>query len=139
MLENFFTPEQIDTLIKAPLDVAALAAEADFELEQIELDELSLQLSTYEGNNNVKKVFLAASHLLDGDYEYSLNVSRQNLSSLNAILSSPIKYDEFIPEFKKALLRLAMAIVVVNEEITGTEKSQVEEIANYLDWSVTDI
>ena len=43
------------------------------------------------------------------------------------------------PEFKKALLRLAMAIVVVNEEITGTEKTQVEEIANYLDWSVTDI
>jgi hypothetical protein len=32
-----------------------------------------------------------------------------------------------------------MAIVVVNEEITGTEKTQVEEIANYLDWSVTDI
>lgn len=57
MLENYFSPEQIDTLIKAPLDVAALAAEADFELEQIELDELSLQLSTYEGNDKVKKYF----------------------------------------------------------------------------------
>ena len=57
MLEDFFTSEQITSLIKAPLDVAALAAEADFELEQIELDELSQQLSTYEGNKNVKKVF----------------------------------------------------------------------------------
>ena len=43
------------------------------------------------------------------------------------------------PEFKRALLRMAMAIVVINDEITGSEKTQVEEIANYLDWSVTDI
>lgn len=139
MLEDFFTSEQITSLIKAPLDVAALAAEADFELEQIELDELSQQLSTYEGNKNVKKVFLASAHLLEGDYEYSVSASRRNLANVNSILSSPIKYDEFIPEFKKALLRLAMAIVVVNEEITGSERTQVEEIANYLDWSVTDI
>ena len=32
-LESIFTPEQIDALSKAPLDVAVLAAEADFELE----------------------------------------------------------------------------------------------------------
>ena len=61
------------------------------------------------------------------------------MSNLNETLSSPIKHDECIPEFKRALLRLAMAIVVINDEITGSEKTQIEEIANYLDWPVTDI
>ncbi len=138
-LESIFTPEQIDVLSKAPLDVAVLAAEADFELEDIELRELETQLTTYEGNEYVKKLFLSAKEHLDKEFSYSLSTSRDNLSNLNEILSSPIKYDECIPEFKRALLRMAMAIVVINDEITGSEKTQVEEIANYLDWSVTDI
>ena len=138
-LESIFTPEQIDALSKAPLDVAVLAAEADFELEDIELQELETQLTTYEGNEYVKELFLSAKSLLDKEFSYSLSTSRDSLSSLNEILSSPIKYDECIPEFKRALLRMAMAIVVINDEITGSEKTQVEEIANYLDWSVTDI
>ena len=138
-LESIFTPEQIDALSKAPLDVAVLAAEADFELEEIELQELETQLTTYEGNDYVKELFLSAKSLLDKEFSYSLSTSRDNLSNLNEILSSPIKYDECIPEFKRALLRMAMAIVVINDEITGSEKTQVEEIANYLDWSVTDI
>lgn len=138
-LESIFTPEQIDALSKAPLDVAVLAAEADFELEDIELEELETQLTTYDGNDYVKELFLIAKSLLDEEFSYSLSLSRDNLSNLNQILSSPIKYDECIPEFKRALLRMAMAIVVINDEITGSEKTQVEEIANYLDWSVTDI
>lgn len=138
-LESIFTPEQIDALSKAPLDVAVLAAEADFELEDIELEELETQLTTYDGNDYVKELFLIAKSLLDEEFSYSLSLSRDNLSNLNEILSSPIKYDECIPEFKRALLRMAMAIVVINDEITGSEKTQVEEIANYLDWSVTDI
>ena len=138
-LESIFTPEQIDALSKAPLDVAVLAAEADFELEDIELEELETQLTTYDGNGYVKELFLIAKSLLDEEFSYSLSLSRDNLSNLNEILSSPIKYDECIPEFKRALLRMAMAIVVINDEITGSEKTQVEEIANYLDWSVTDI
>ena len=138
-LESIFTSDQIDALIKAPLDVAVLAAEADFELEDIELQELETQLTTYEGNEYVKELFLSAKSLLDKEFSYSLSTSRDNLSNLNEILSSPIKYDECIPEFKRALLRMAMAIVVINDEITGSEKTQVEEIANYLDWSVTDI
>jgi len=138
-LESIFTPEQIDALSKAPLDVAVLAAEADFELEDIELAELETQLTTYDGNDYVKELFLIAKSLLDEEFSYSLSMSRDNLSNLNQILSSPIKYDECIPEFKRALLRMAMAIVVINDEITGSEKTQVEEIANYLDWSVTDI
>ena len=138
-LESIFTPEQIDALSKAPLDVAVLAAEADFELEDIELEELETQLTTYDGNDYVKELFLIAKSLLDEEFSYSLSMSRDNLSNLNEILSSPIKYDECIPEFKRALLRMAMAIVVINDEITGSEKTQVEEIANYLDWSVTDI
>ena len=138
-LESIFTSDQLDALIKAPLDVAVLAAEADFELEDIELQELETQLTTYEGNEYVKELFLSAKSLLDKEYSYSLSTSRDNLSNLNEILSSPIKYDECIPEFKRALLRMAMAIVVINDEITGSEKTQVEEIANYLDWSVTDI
>ena len=138
-LESIFTPEQIDALSKAPLDVAVLAAEADFELEDIELEELETQLTTYDGNDYVKELFLIAKSLLDEEVSYSLSLSRDNLSNLNEILSSPIKYDECIPEFKRALLRMAMAIVVINDEITGSEKTQVEEIANYLDWSVTDI
>ena len=138
-LESIFTPEQIDALSKAPLDVAVLAAEADFELEDIELAELETQLTTYDGNDYVKELFLIAKSLLDEEFSYSLSLSRDNLSNLNQILSSPIKYDECIPEFKRALLRMAMAIVVINDEITGSEKTQVEEIANYLDWSVTDI
>ena len=138
-LESIFTSDQLDALIKAPLDVAVLAAEADFELEDIELQELEIQLTTYEGNEYVKELFLSAKSLLDKEFSYSLSTSRDNLSDLNEILSSPIKYDECIPEFKRALLRMAMAIVVINDEITGSEKTQVEEIANYLDWSVTDI
>ena len=138
-LESIFTPEQIDALSKAPLDVAVLAAEADFELEDIELEELETQLTTYDGNDYVKELFLIAKSLLDEEFSYSLSLSRDNLSNLNQILSSPIQYDECIPEFKRALLRMAMAIVVINDEITGSEKTQVEEIANYLDWSVTDI
>ena len=138
-LESIFTSDQLDALIKAPLDVAVLAAEADFELEDIELQELETQLTTYEGNEYVKELFLSAKSLLDKEFSYSLSTSRDNLSDLNEILSSPIKYDECIPEFKRALLRMAMAIVVINDEITGSEKTQVEEIANYLDWSVTDI
>jgi hypothetical protein len=138
-LESIFTSDQLDALIKAPLDVAVLAAEADFELEDIELQELETQLTTYEGNEYVKELFLSAKSLLDKEFSYSLSTSRDSLSNLNEILSSPIKYDECIPEFKRALLRMAMAIVVINDEITGSEKTQVEEIANYLDWSVTDI
>ena len=138
-LESIFTSDQLDALVKAPLDVAVLAAEADFELEDIELQELETQLTTYEGNEYVKELFLSAKSLLDKEFSYSLSTSRDSLSSLNEILSSPIKYDECIPEFKRALLRMAMAIVVINDEITGSEKTQVEEIANYLDWSVTDI
>ena len=138
-LESIFTSDQLDALIKAPLDVAVLAAEADFELEDIELQELETQLTTYEGNEHVKELFSSAKSLLDKEFSYSLSTSRDNLSDLNEILSSPIKYDECIPEFKRALLRMAMAIVVINDEITGSEKTQVEEIANYLDWSVTDI
>ena len=138
-LESIFTSDQLDALIQAPLDVAVLAAEADFELEDIELQELETQLTTYEGNEYVKELFLSAKSLLDKEFSYSLSTSRDNLSNLNEILSSPIKYDECIPEFKRALLRMAMAIVVINDEITGSEKTQVEEIANYLDWSVTDI
>ena len=138
-LESIFTSDQLDALIKAPLDVAVLAAEADFELEDIELNELETQLTTYDGNEYVKELFLSAKTLLDKEFSYSLSTSRDNLSNLNEILSSPIKYDECIPEFKRALLRTAMAIVVINDEITGSEKTQVEEIANYLDWSVTDI
>ena len=138
-LESIFTSDQLDALIKAPLDVAVLAAEADFELEDIELQELETQLTTYEGNEYVKELFLSAKSLLDKEFSYSLSTSRDNLSNLNEILSSPIKYDECIPEFKRALLRMAMAIVVINDEITGSEKTQLEEIANYLDWSVTDI
>ena len=138
-LESIFTSDQLDALIKAPLDVAVLSAEADFELEDIELQELETQLTTYEGNEYVKELFLSAKSLLDKEFSYSLSTSRDSLSSLNEILSSPIKYDECIPEFKRALLRMAMAIVVINDEITGSEKTQVEEIANYLDWSVTDI
>ena len=138
-LESIFTSDQLDALIKAPLDVAVLAAEADFELEDIELQELETQLTTYEGNEHVKELFSSAKSLLDKEFSYSLSTSRDNLSNLNEILSSPIKYDECIPEFKRALLRMAMAIVVINDEITGSEKTQVEEIANYLDWSVTDI
>ena len=138
-LESIFTSDQLDALIKAPLDVAVLAAEADFELEDIELQELETQLTTYEGNEYVKELFLSAKSLLDKEFSYSLSTSRDSLSSLNEILSSPIKYDECIPEFKRALLRMAMAIVVINDEITGSEKTQVDEIANYLDWSVTDI
>ena len=138
-LQDVFTDEQIITLQQAPLDVAVLAAEADMELEEVELEELSIQLTTYDNNPLVKELFLSAKELLDSGFEYSLHESRSNLSNINATLSSSKKYDECIPEFKKALLRLAMAIVVVNEEITGTEKTQVEEIANYLDWSVTDI
>ena len=137
-LESIFTSDQLDALIQAPLDVAVLAAEADFELEDIELQELETQLTTYEGNEYVKELFLSAKSLLDKEFSYSLSTSRDNLSNLNEILSSPIKYDECIPEFKRALLRMAMAIVVINDEITGSEKTQVEEIANYLDWSVTD-
>ena len=138
-LESIFTSVQLDALIHAPLDVAVLAAEADFELEDIELQELETQLTTYDGNDYVKELFLSAKSLLDEEFSYSLSMSRDNLSNLNEILSSPIKYDECIPEFKRALLRMAMAIIVINDEITGSEKSQVEEIANYLDWSVTDI
>ena len=138
-LESIFTSDQLDALIKAPLDVAVLAAEADFELEDIELQELETQLTTYEGNEYVKELFLSAKSLLDKEFSYSLSTSRDSLSSLNEILSSPVKYDECIPEFKRALLRMAMAIVVINDEITGSEKTQVEEIANYLDWSITDI
>jgi len=138
-LESIFTSDQLDAIIKAPLDVAVLAAEADFELEDIELNELETQLTTYDGNEYVKELFLSAKTLLDKEFSYSLSTSRDNLSNLNEILSSPIKYDECIPEFKRALLRMAMAIVVINDEITGSEKTQVEEIANYLDWSVTDI
>ena len=138
-LESIFTSDQLDALIQAPLDVAVLAAEADFELEDIELQELETQLTTYEGNEYVKELFLSAKSLLDKEFSYSLSTSRDNLSDLNEILSSPIKYDECIPEFKRALLRMAMAIVVINDEITGSEKTQVEEIANYLDWSVTEI
>ena len=138
-LETIFTSNQLDALIKAPLDVAVLAAESDFELEDIELQELEIQLSSYEGNELVKELFSKAKVLLDNQYSYTLSASRENVSKLNQVLSSPIKYDECIPEFKRALLRIAMAVVVVNEEITGTEKTQVEEIANYLDWSVTDI
>ena len=138
-LESIFTSDQLDALIQAPLDVAVLAAEADFELEDIELQELETQLTTYEGNEYVKELFLSAKSLLDKEFSYSLSTSRDSLSNLNEILSSPIKYDECIPEFKRALLRMAMAIVVINDEITGSEKTQVEEIANYLDWSVTDI
>lgn len=138
-LESIFTSDQLDAIIKAPLDVAVLAAEADFELEDIELNELETQLTTYDGNEYVKELFLSAKTLLDKEFSYSLSTSRDNLSNLNEILSSPIKYDECIPEFKRALLRMAMAIVVINDEITGSEKTQVEEIANYLDWSITDI
>ena len=138
-LESIFTSDQLDVIMQAPLDVAVLAAEADFELEDIELQELETQLTTYEGNEYVKELFLSAKSLLDKEFSYSLSTSRDNLSNLNEILSSPIKYDECIPEFKRALLRMAMAIVVINDEITGSEKTQVEEIANYLDWSVTDI
>ena len=138
-LQDVFTDEQIITLQQAPLDVAVLAAEADMELEEVELEELIIQLTTYDNNPLVKELFLSAKELLDNGFEYSLHDSRSNLSIINNTLSASKKYDECIPEFKKALLRLAMAIVVVNEEITGTEKTQVEEIANYLDWSVTDI
>ncbi len=138
-LESIFTSDQLDAIIKAPLDVAVLAAEADFELEDIELNELETQLTTYDGNEYVKELFLRAKALLDEKFSYSLSTSRDNLSNLNEILSSPIKYDECIPEFKRALLRMSMAIVVINDEITGSEKTQVKEIANYLDWSVTDI
>ena len=120
-LESIFTSDQLDALIKAPLDVAVLAAEADFELEDIELQELETQLTTYEGNEYVKELFLSAKSLLDKEFSYSLSTSRDSLSSLNEILSSPIKYDECIPEFKRALLRMAMAIVVINDEITGSE------------------
>ena len=138
-LQDVFTDEQIIILQQAPLDIAVLAAEADMELEEVELEELSIQLTTYDNNSLVKELFLSAKELLDSGFEYSLHDSRSNLSIINDTLSASKKYDECIPEFKKALLRLAMAIVVVNEEITGTEKTQVEEIANYLDWSVTDI
>lgn len=138
-LQEIFTDEQIITLQQAPLDIAALASEADMELEEVELEELSIQLTTYDNNPLVKELFLSAKELLDSGFEYSLHDSRSNLSIINDTLSASKKYDECIPEFKKALLRLAMAIVVVNDEITGTEKTQVEEIANYLDWSVTDI
>ena len=37
-LESIFTSDQLDALIQAPLDVAVLAAEADFELEDIEFN-----------------------------------------------------------------------------------------------------
>tara|TARA_X000001036_G_scaffold421595_1_gene443623 strand:+ start:353 stop:499 length:147 start_codon:yes stop_codon:yes gene_type:complete len=43
-LQELFTEEQITQLQRAPLDVAVLAAEADMELEDVELDELSTQL-----------------------------------------------------------------------------------------------
>ena len=138
-LDSIFTSDQLDVIMQAPLDVAVLAAEADFELEDIELRELETQLTTYEGNEYVKEIFLNAKALLDKEFSYSLSTSRDNLSKLNEILSSPIKYDQCIPEFKRALLRMAMAIVVINDEITGSEKTQVEEIANYLYWYVTDI
>ena len=138
-LESIFNSNQLDALIKAPLDVAVLAAEADFELEDIELQELEIQLDSYDGNKYVKELFNEAKSLLDKEFTYSLSNSRENVSKLNQVLSSPKKYDECIPEFKRALLRMAMAIVVINDEITGSEKTQVEEIANYLDWSVTDI
>ena len=138
-LQDVFTDEQIITLQQAPLDIAVLAAEADMELEEVELEELIIQLTTYNNNPLVKELFLSAKELLDSGFEYSLHDSRSNLSIINNTLSASKKYDECIPEFKKALLRLAMAIVVINDEITGTEKTQIEEIANYLDWSVTDI
>ena len=47
-LQDIFTDEQIVILQRAPLDVAALAAEADMELEEVELEELSIQLNTYD-------------------------------------------------------------------------------------------
>ena len=43
-LESIFTSDQLDALIQAPLDVAVLAAEADFELEDIELQELENEI-----------------------------------------------------------------------------------------------
>ena len=64
-LQELFTEEQITQLQVAPLDVAVLAAEADMELEDVELDELSTQLSTYEGNALVKELFTAAKSILD--------------------------------------------------------------------------
>ena len=82
-LESIFTPDQLDALIQAPLDVAVLAAEADFELEDIELQELETQLTTYEGNEYVKELFLSAKLLLDKEFSYSLSTSRdKNLTSL---------------------------------------------------------
>ena len=38
-LQDIFTDEQIVTLQRTPLDVAALVAEADMELEEVELEE----------------------------------------------------------------------------------------------------
>ena len=67
-LESIFTPEQIDALSKAPLDVAVLAAEADFELEDIELKELETQLTSYDGNEYVRELFLKAKILLDNEF-----------------------------------------------------------------------
>ena len=80
-LESIFTSDQLDALIQAPLDVAVLAAEADFELEDIELQELETQLTTYEGNEYVKELFLSAKSLLDKEFSYSLSTSRDNLSN----------------------------------------------------------
>ena len=34
-LESIFTSDQLDAIIKAPLDVAVLAAEADFEFQNL--------------------------------------------------------------------------------------------------------
>ena len=73
-LESIFTSDQLDALIQAPLDVAVLAAEADFELEDIELQELETQLTTYEGNEYVKELFLSAKSLLDKEFSYSLSL-----------------------------------------------------------------
>ena len=59
------------------------------------------------------------------------------LSIINNTLSASKKYDECIPEFKKALLRLAMAIVVVNEEITNEDEVLIED-ASYNPFKVSD-
>ena len=82
-LQDIFTDEQIITLQQAPLDVAVLAAEADMELEEVELEELSIQLTTYDNNPLVKELFLSAKELLDSGFEYSLYDSRSNLSNIN--------------------------------------------------------
>ena len=102
-LQDIFTDEQIVTLQRAPLDVAALAAEADMELEEVELEELSIQLNTYDHNPLVKELFISAKELLDSGFEYSIHDSRSNLSNINNILSSPkntfkfkfLKYSNF--------------------------------------------